>query len=1029
MFALTWRNPALPYLQKQTTINVPPGAVISNQASLIFTGKGAANYGKVQQENLMRLLENFASDVEPSNATVGQTWYDTTQGVLKVCTSTPPLSVGRVWRTVNGTQVTDVGSAPPSPASLGDTWFSKTGSASGTLYVYTGVGRYPQIEWTSAGYYPATNTSTLAAKLNTTTFAGAVGSNANEAFISGYSGAVPANVDGSIIDSDTGTSISIPRGALYTKFPNTGFVVWDESGSLMTSTADPLSRFFSVRRLEDDRWQYDNNTDWVDFTPSTVPGNRALGIGRIVSGTMDAAGSAGISSITLWTHAVPVNDLLNVPTTLSEGAIGGWEQIYPPIDLGAGRREYDYINGLLMRLIGDQFGFGGSGAFNRYIDFLTPFDTLDASLRRAYVAAQPEDENVLIQLSGDSLGTLDVDPNSQDWDKLLAAARWAIARYELPDIMLDRISPLPFIQDGLPPADITRISTTSPLAAKLQRHSRTRWGSISLLQFYQETVNVLGAAISNRYKLRGILGASGTNSSFAPGVGITDHQTFSINASTNSLATQRENGIKLRFTAAERQRFFTSGQAVEIFLTHVPTSATASDNDLVSLCSARGRWRLTFDALYNLSTSPTPVLVSVVDGGYSSMGTTVSTLQTVTSGAATVTIRGGLVAVTSPDEIDLYVRVQTTGSTTGVFSVSWRWIDDSNTYGAGQRIYPAPASYVTGDKLGDTQFVVGTITPPPVSIPVPNFTITPNPASGNPASITLVDTSTNAPTTVEWDFTNDGSYDAVGTAGDTRVQNYTPGSYTIRLRATNAAGSASTTKSLTVNSPAVLGNPYRLLGGTTVVSPPQPDLAGDAIQVISTFAPTATVTIGGVPVPGMTWNLASGTTYTLSNFPTNSITLAQNGAALVVQATSSVGTTTTNFTLSVSPRAVPAQFRWYANTGALTSGSGTQSATVNSGAATVYLASSITGGVANPRVTAISVVSGSLPPGMSLVSASDWNSGASSTIAFSANRVKVSNNATTATPGTYNFTLRMNWDNNSVATPDFTDYNLTLTVV
>jgi hypothetical protein len=1033
MFLLTWSNPSLPYLQKQVSINVPPGAVVSNQASLIFTGKGAPNYGKVQQENLMRLLENFASNVEPANATVGQIWYDTSSGVMKVCTSSPPVTTARTWKAVGGMQVTEVGAAPPSPATLGDTWFSKTGSASGTLYVYTGVGRYPQIQWDSTGYYPPANTTTLAVKLNTSTFAGAVGSNMSEAYISGYTGASPADVNGSIIDSRTGTAITIPRGALWTNFPNDGFLVWDESGgALMTSTGDAASRFFSVRRLADDRWQYDNNIAWVDFTPGTTPGERTLAIGRIVSTTMEATGGAGISSITLWTTALPVNDLLLVPSTLVEGAIGGWEQVYPPIDLGAGRREYDYINGLLMRLIGDQFGFGGSGAFGRYIDFLTPFDTLDASLRRAYRAAIPEDMNVLIQLSDDSLGTLDVDPNSQDWDKLLSACRWAIARYELPEIMLDRISPLPFIQDGLPPAPITRVSTTSPLAARLQRHSRTRWGSISLLQFYQETVNVLGAAIASRYKLRGILGTSGTNDDFAPGVGITNHQLFSIDATTNSLATLRENGLRFRFSAAERQRFFTSGQAIEIFLTHAPTGSGASDTDLVALCSARGRWRLTFDALYNLSTAASPTLVSVIDGGYSTMSTTKTDMQTVTSGAATVSIQGNIGANgSSPDSIDLFVRVSTTGATTGVFSVSWRWIDDSTTYGAGLRLYPAPLAFTSTDELGSsaTQFVIGTVTPPPVSAPVASFTVTPSPATGNPAAITLVDTSTNSPTLIEWDYTNDGSFDAVGVGGDTRVQNYTPGTYTIRMRATNAAGSNITTRSLTVNSPAVLGAPFRLAGGTTVTVAPQPDIAAhvDPIAVTSTTTPTATVTINGTPIAGMTWT-GTAPNFNLSQLPTTAVTLSQNGGTMVVQATSPVGTTTGTFTLNVQPRTVPAQFRWYANSGSLTSGAGTTTATVAQGAATVYLASSITGNMSNPRATAISVVSGSLPPGMSLVSLADWNSGASSTVAFTSNRVKITNNSTVNTVGTYNFTLRVNWDNNSVATPDFTDYTLTLTV-
>lgn len=319
--------------------------------------------------------------------------------------------------------------------------------------------------------------------------------------------------------------------------------------------------------------------------------------------------------------------------------------------------------------------------------------------------------------------------------------------------------------------------------------------------------------------------------------------------------------------------------------------------------------------------------------------------------------------------------------------------------------------------------------------PVASFTVSPNPATGNPAGVTLTDTSTNNPTLIEWDFTNNGSYDASGVGGDSRVQNYTPGSYTILMRATNAFGSSTTTRSLTVNSPAFVGTPYNFNGGLGITVSPQPDTSaqttqGGPIYVSASALPTATVTVAGSPVSGFSWSSAGTNTYQLV-WPlpdTANFTLARNGSTMAVTATTAAGSNTQNFTLIISPRTVPGSFRWYANTGALTSGSGTGNATVARGAATVYLASSVTGNYSNPRATSISVVSGTAPPGLTLVSLADWNAGASSTTAFSSQRVKITNNATTPTAGTYSFTLRVNWDNNSVVTPDFTDYILTLTV-
>lgn len=57
MYNLFWRDTSLPFTQKQVQINVPPGAIVTNAASLRLTGKGFTNYGKVQQENLLRLFK------------------------------------------------------------------------------------------------------------------------------------------------------------------------------------------------------------------------------------------------------------------------------------------------------------------------------------------------------------------------------------------------------------------------------------------------------------------------------------------------------------------------------------------------------------------------------------------------------------------------------------------------------------------------------------------------------------------------------------------------------------------------------------------------------------------------------------------------------------------------------------------------------------------------------------------------------------------------------------------------------------
>lgn len=135
-YILQWKNPAVD--PGKTSITVNAASTVSNAASLTFTGKGAASYAKIQQENLMRLLEHFADGTAPLYPTVGQLWYDTTEAVLKVCTSTAPIT----WKSIAGLQVTAVG-APAPAGSVGDIWVQRAGPLSGFIYTYTGMGRFP----------------------------------------------------------------------------------------------------------------------------------------------------------------------------------------------------------------------------------------------------------------------------------------------------------------------------------------------------------------------------------------------------------------------------------------------------------------------------------------------------------------------------------------------------------------------------------------------------------------------------------------------------------------------------------------------------------------------------------------------------------------------------------------------------------------------------------------------------------------------------------------------------------------------
>lgn len=59
---------------------------LDSSISIPLTGKGLSGYGQYQQENFIRLLENFASSIAPTAPTIGQAWYDSANNSLKVYT-------------------------------------------------------------------------------------------------------------------------------------------------------------------------------------------------------------------------------------------------------------------------------------------------------------------------------------------------------------------------------------------------------------------------------------------------------------------------------------------------------------------------------------------------------------------------------------------------------------------------------------------------------------------------------------------------------------------------------------------------------------------------------------------------------------------------------------------------------------------------------------------------------------------------------------------------------------------------------
>lgn len=115
-YTLNWSSNAL-----KSPMVLAGGTQDSTSTSLTLTGKGSINWGEPLQENLLKLLENFASTVEPAHATVGQMWFNPTTLTVFLCYAVDGFGVAS-WTQIYSISNVTLVSAPNNP-SVGQLWF------------------------------------------------------------------------------------------------------------------------------------------------------------------------------------------------------------------------------------------------------------------------------------------------------------------------------------------------------------------------------------------------------------------------------------------------------------------------------------------------------------------------------------------------------------------------------------------------------------------------------------------------------------------------------------------------------------------------------------------------------------------------------------------------------------------------------------------------------------------------------------------------------------------------------------------
>lgn len=122
------------------------GTIDTTTTSLTLVGKNYPGYGTFLNQNVVRIVENFANGSSPTGPLPGQLWWDTSTKLMKINTATAKGAASQVFKPL--ATMSSGASAPNSPVT-GEQWWDTSNLQ---LKVYNGT------SWTTVG--PVATSST-----------------------------------------------------------------------------------------------------------------------------------------------------------------------------------------------------------------------------------------------------------------------------------------------------------------------------------------------------------------------------------------------------------------------------------------------------------------------------------------------------------------------------------------------------------------------------------------------------------------------------------------------------------------------------------------------------------------------------------------------------------------------------------------------------------------------------------------------------------------------------------------------------